>query len=203
MSTYDSDTSMTVRGVAGRLTHRTIRPDRPDLWFHQRWISEARPIAGYGAGATLRVEMRFDDECRNGHATFAITAEVRRPRQRDCEACGCLHDEIAAVFSELAPLIKWHLTSTDGPMHYLANTIYHAAPLQDRWGKRAGERNLDHARSSAVWPEATDEELSADPAVLRAALEARLPALIEAFRHDMEACGFWWAPPAEPVRATA
>lgn len=39
---------------------------------------------------------------------------------------GCIHDEVAKHFPELAHLIKWHLSSTDGPMHYVANTVYWA-----------------------------------------------------------------------------
>lgn len=99
-----------------------------------------RPIAGYGTGATLTVKLRFDDDCKNGHDTFAITAEVRVPGRRDCEACGCLHTEIAEVFPELAPLIQWHLCSTDGPLHYVANTLHHAGD-RDCWGLRKGEES--------------------------------------------------------------
>jgi hypothetical protein len=188
----------------------------------------------------MQVDIRFDDDCRNGHNTFAITAEVRRPGGRDIEAGGCTHDVIVKVFPELAPLIRWHLVSTDGPMHYIANTVYHAQqngpthawvyftggidPLKigatkerllsyakaDEARKAEGQpgyrvewdektskvRNLDHARSCAVWPDATDEELCADKATLTAALEARLPALLAEFRTDMEAAGFMWEAPA-------
>lgn len=137
---FDSDKAMDVMGAPGRLTHRTVRPgcEFTDQWTNQRWISEARPIRGYGKGAEIRAEIRFDDSCGNGHNTFAITAEVRRPKARDCDACGCLHDDIAAVFPELAPLIKWHLVSTDGPMHYPANALYHA-----------GDRDCDGLRGQA------------------------------------------------------
>lgn len=61
-------------------------------------------------------------------------------------------------------------------------------------GKR---RELDAARRAAIWPDATDEELSAEPDELRAKLRERLPRLLAAFRADMEACGFAWAPPEE------
>lgn len=303
MPTFDSDRAMSVLGVAGRLTHRTTKPGQPShLWFRQRWISEARPIDGYRKGATLRVEMHFDDDCGNGHNTFAMTAEVREQGARDIAAGGCLHDDIARIFPELAPLIKWHLVSTDGPMHYVANALYHAGD-RDHSGKRKGEprawesvlqfgenpikhklrkafvqflqnaaphpgagaydfeviavpyergasgtnynfepkytfggfdakwhecpfntetealdflqalqtcsphfvriatawgegkeRNLEAARNVAVWPEATDEELCAEREALKAALEARLPALLAAFRADMESIGFLWSP---------
>src|SRR6185369_2717706 len=129
-------------------------------------------------------------------------------------------------------LIKWHLCSTDEPMHYIANTLYHAGD-RDCWGLRKGEfqqhtsrgkyqaegvegvphwelkipdrenrdiyaaekpapivcewqpsgktgegkeRDLNAARASAIWPEATDEQLSAEPAVLKAMLIERHPA---------------------------
>jgi hypothetical protein len=53
-------------------------------------------------------------------------------------------------------------------------------------------RNLDHARSSARWPEATDAQLCAPRAELEAALRARLPALMAEFHSAMDACGFIW-----------
>lgn len=248
-----------------------------------------RPIDGYGKGAAITATVRFDDECGNGHNTFAITAEVRVPRRRDVEACGCLHEEVAKAFPELTYLIKWHLCSTDGPLHYVANVL-HFAGDKDCWGRRKGEpsawecgvrfngspvthrikesffkflqerhgtgdfqvvgfvhdrepqtygthytlagygdkwhecpfrdkaaadefcdamnrcsvewvrtptqfsqgkeRELDTARRAAIWPEATDEELTAPD--LKERLLARLPALLEEFRKDVEALGFTW-----------
>lgn len=215
--------------VRGQLVHR-----------NQKWKSTSRPISDYGPGGQITVTIRFDDECQNGHQSFSITAEV----YTNCQACGCLHEDIAREFPELAPLIKWHLMGTDGPMHYIANTIYHAGD-RDHNGLKAGERRqirngrtgqlcwrletdvklpqyidndtqpteaavqryvpwervgegkareLDAARSCAVWPEATNEELSQEPEALKVALEARLPALIAEFRADMECIGFLWEP---------
>lgn len=258
-------------------------------------------------------EVRHDDECGNGHNTFAITAEIYEPYMQRGEAtainakgrtvwlnsCGCCHEEVAKHFPLLAPFIKWHLTSTDGPMHYLASTIYHAGD-RDCDGKRKGERwqikgheekrvvfagfpitfefkremiafiesapnwasvepvpvehekdpttnykfdpkwtltgltlpwykcpfdrqeeaqefleacrqlapkitvfqekftkvgkgkerELNAARTSAVWPDATDEELSVEPDELKAALLARLPALMAEFKQAVESLGF-------------
>lgn len=195
---YDSDKAMTALGVDGRLTHRTTKPGRPpELWFKQRWISATRPIKSYGHGAEMKVELRFDDELCNGYNTFTITADVSTPasrRRRDIAAGGCMHEEIAVVFPELIPLIKWHLCSTEGPMHYLANTVYHAGD-RDCWGVVAGkDRNLDLARSSAIWPEATDEDLMQEPEALRVALLVRLPRLMSEFRSTMDSVGFHWSP---------
>lgn len=242
----------------------------------------------------IRAEIRYDDDCGNGHNTFSITGTIEEKKKNNHwydYAGGCLHEEIAEHFPEYAHLIKWHLVSSDGPMHGIANTLYHAGD-KDCWGKRKGEplrfekhikfenfpitfklrnsfieyleglgkddiqnlkieaidhgkdassykfspkytfvgfadkwhncpfdtlqeieefrealqthnfsvietptsfsdgkeRDLDAARSCAVWPDATDQELMADD--LKERLEARLPALLERFCADMEALGF-------------
>lgn len=254
--TFDSDTLLTVYGVPGHLTHRTVKPgETPGCWTHQRWVSNARPVKGQGVPAALTVELCFDDDCRNGHNTFRATGEIRatsgKVREHDLFlAGGMLHDEIAQYFPELAPVLKWHLVSSDGPLHYLANTVYHAGD-RDHNGLRAGEsrqirngktgelswilqgpgtqyadgatppaseialrwapwcrigegkaRELDHARSSAVWPDATDEQLSVEPDRLRAVLTARLPALMGAFRTMVEGAGLHWAPDNNTVTDT-
>jgi hypothetical protein len=177
-------------------------------------------------GADFIVTLRYDDRCGNGHNTFSITAE-------HANTCGCMHDMIVKEFPELQKFIKWHLCGSDGPVHYIANTLYFAGD-RDCWGTRKGEqqisdrtglpmwqleslpsdvglvystsqpepvvlsyapilgegknRDLDAARKSAIWPEATDEELCSDN--LEELLKARLPALLEDFRKDMEGLGF-------------
>lgn len=130
-----------INGVPGRLNALRIPPApwKAGTFGDQTWVSERRPIEGYGRGAWMQVDIRMDDNCRNGHNTFSMTAEVRRPGGRDCEACGCMHEDIARVFPELVPLIRWHLVSTDGPMHYIANTVYHASE-RDHNGLLKGER---------------------------------------------------------------
>ena len=54
--------------------------------------------------------------------------------------------------------------------------------------KSAKVANLDHARSTAVWPDATDEDLLAPGLEMR--LQARLPRLMEEFRAAVESLGF-------------
>ena len=119
----------------------------------------------------LVVEVRHDDNCNNGHNSFAITADLYIGRRLD--SCGCQHDLVVQHVPELAPFIKWHLTSTDGPMHYIANTVYHAE-----------NDALDYARSSAVWPGATKEQL-----LDKAQLTRRLPQLMAKFQTDIESLG--------------
>lgn len=193
-------------------------------------------------------KVRYDDECRNGHNSFAITGEIWQAKNgvaigRDCESCGCIHEEIATHFPALAPLLKWHLCSSDGPWGYIANTVYFAgdrdchglqkgelrphtsrgqqnggiagvpnwvlefpegmprdvyahekpAPVTLEWKQygRTGEgkaRELDKARNAAIWPDATDEDLTAPG--LTARLEARLPKLMEEFKQAVESLGF-------------
>jgi hypothetical protein len=238
------------------------------------------------------VTIAFHDNPRNGHNTLHITGEVssaKSRRRRDIEAGGLMPDEIRKVFPELAEFLPWCGCSQDGPMHYLANTIYLAGD-RDHHGKRKGEvlrsetvlafgdnpiehklkpsfikflqdaasydleviginhdnretygtkytfggygsrwhecpfntqrealsflaalqtcsprfvttptawsegkdRDLAAARSVAIWPEATDEQLTAEPAELRAMLEARLPDLLARFRSVVEGAGFAW-----------
>ena len=229
------EAQVTVFGVQAR-AHNVVQNTETGRILNQKIAVFGRQVEGYGEDATLSVELRFDDECGNGHETFAITGEVRRPGQRGIEAGGCLHDDIAKVFPELEPLIKWHLTSTDGPRHYVADTCYHAGD-RDCNGLRRGERkpilgpdkvptwvpkitpekyvkgtqqpvpvlveyellyregegkerDLAAARSCAVWPDATDEELCQERPQLEVALKARLPALLAEFKQAMLEIGF-------------
>lgn len=116
--------------------------------------SQKKKMFFHGADESMIVTIRYDDECGNGHNTFSITAEIYgderipgetsitvpgKKTRRWMQSCGCLHDEIIKKFPELAKYIKFHLCSTDGPMHYVANTIYHASD-KDCWGLRKGEK---------------------------------------------------------------
>lgn len=81
-------------------------------------------------GQTFRITatVRHDDRCGNGHNTFSIVGQIdEKVNGKWRDYCGgCIHDEIAKHFPELADFLKWHLVSTDGPLHYIANTTYHA-----------------------------------------------------------------------------
>lgn len=86
--------------------------------------------------------IRYDDKCGNGHNSFAITGGCYRAGRakidRNVISCGCIHDIIAVAFPDLKPYLKWHLTTSDGPMHYVANSVYHASD-KDHNGLRKGE----------------------------------------------------------------
>lgn len=155
----------------------------------------------------ITVTARYDDKCNNGHNTFALTAEIwatknKRRTRRDCESCGCLHEDIAKHFPELAPFIKWHLVSSDIPMHYATNTLYHFSD-KDHNGLRKGEkkqlreggkREIEFAKSSCVWGAAPDdshykfEQMSEKE--LEDYLKIRLPHVQMAFQKAMETLGF-------------
>lgn len=218
----------------------------------------------------MTVTVRYDDECNNGHNSFSITGtiyrlfssyEYRLDTKNGCsilirendnkiislrnlivESCGCIHKYIEKYFPELSHLIKWHHCSSEGPMHYVANTVYLAGD-RDHCGLKKGEfrqhlskgkfqnngvegvpyweiespevskiyskekpkditlkwkpygitrdgkdRELELARESAIWPEATNEELTAPG--LEERLKARLPKLLEEFKKAIESIGF-------------
>lgn len=101
----------------------------------------------------ISVRLRFDDECHNGHESFSITGaidEYRNGRFHEFSS-GCIHEEIAAHFPQLAHCIKWHLTSTDGPMHYVGNTCYLAGD-KDCYGLAKGEKRQIIGRDgSPLW----------------------------------------------------
>jgi len=188
----------------------------------------------HGTLFRLTATVRHDDRCGNGHNTFSVTGVIDRKSGRHWldHSGGCIHDDIAKHVPELATYLKWHLCSTDGPMHYIANTVYQAGD-RDHWGLRKGEfrqsvdketgrllweldienvsqrvacnhqpdavqidwkpigltgegkeRDLKAARESAIWPDATDEELTA--AGLEERLAARLPALLAEFQAAVE-----------------
>ena len=86
--------------------------------------------------------IRYDDECGNKHNSFAITGTIYSSRNstldRYFETGGCIHNKIIEHFPEFAHLIKWHLCNSDAPMHYVANTTYHARDREYK-GKEIGE----------------------------------------------------------------
>jgi len=141
-----------------------------------------------GQAYRIYAKVRYDDECGNGHNTFSITGEIyRRSGNRYYnDSFGCIHDEVAKHFPELAPFLKWHLMSSDGPLHYVANTIYHASEYPDDH-ILAKSPDINAARNSAIWPEATIDQLKDETALLK-----RLPNLIEDFRSDVLSLGFDW-----------
>lgn len=81
-------------------------------------------------GNSMTIKIRLNDECKNGHQDFAITADIYekdKPKtDRYCIMGGCCHDEILAAKPELGIFIRLHLCDYKGiPMHAIENGFYH------------------------------------------------------------------------------
>ena len=136
------------------------------LTKHQKKTRRKDYTGTDGRPETIIVEIRYDDECGNGHNSFAITSSTYTQNRYPGETTikhesgktlwmssgGCQHDAIAKHFPDLAKYIKWHLCGSDGPMHYVANTVYHASDA-DCCGQRKGElRQIRNGKSGLpVW----------------------------------------------------
>ena len=147
----------------------TVEFPASELTKSQSKIYGVRTFEGFGIG---RINLRFDDSCNNGHNTFAMTVSAQN-------FGGCMHDEIAKVCPELRKYIKWHLCSTDGPLYYIENTIYHI-----REGK------IGYARMSAIWDGMPEDIGTWTDHEIKVTLIKRLPQLMEDFRADMIELGF-------------
>lgn len=90
----------------------------------------------------IKITLRYDDECGNGHNSFAMTADIKEQndfgRWVDTTG-GCCHDEIIKARPDLAKFVKWHLCDSTGPMHHIANSLYHAGN-RDCHGLLKGEK---------------------------------------------------------------
>src|SRR5690606_4043709 len=81
-------------------------------------------------GNTLDISIRLNDECKNGHQDFAITADGYKkglPKtERNYLYGGCCHEEILKAKPEFKIFIDLHLCDYAGvPMHPSANGHYH------------------------------------------------------------------------------
>lgn len=144
----------------------------------------------------LIAEIRYDDECGNGHNTFSVTGELYEPHRRPGDpkvksssgktlwlgSCGCLHEEIARRFPELAKYIKWHLVSSDGPLHYIENARYHNRKHEIEWLKSTIVYGSVPSDSNFNIADIDDDDL-------RAFLRNRLSELMQVFQAAVEELG--------------
>lgn len=143
----------------------------------------------------------------NQAAFFSLTADIDRlsgTRWMN-EGGGCCHDSIVKRLPDLAPLVQWHLVSTDGPLHYLANALYWMDFIKGIYKLKPESNVKDPGRSitveafknTVVWgaiPGDTDADLekmtgAGDRALVGDMLQARLPALMEKFLSVMKQWG--------------
>lgn len=144
-------------------------------------LNEKQKIRYEDNNITIVLTLQFDDECKNGHKTFAMTYDlyemenrygIRDKHHTSCEAIG--KKMLKKYFPKYAKYKKWHLTSTDGPLYYLENTLY--------WVK---EGNFVNAKDSAVWP-----EVKSIHHITEETLRKRFPKVMKDFKVAMEEIGF-------------
>jgi hypothetical protein len=111
-----------------------------------------------GKDRLIIAKVRYDDECGNNHNSFSITGEIWKATKEgkktgnDILTGGCIHEEIAKHFPELAQAIKFHLFNSTGPVHYIQNTVY-LAGTKDCHGKEKWEPlSFEKAVSFGVFP---------------------------------------------------
>lgn len=81
------------------------------------------------ADNNYKISICLNDECKNGHEDFDITAsfwEVGRYRvNRNMVSAGCCHDKILAVRPDLKPFVDLHLCDWQGaPMYAKVNGFF-------------------------------------------------------------------------------
>jgi hypothetical protein len=159
-------------------------------------------------GGKSRIRARFGfHRIGNQDPYFSVTGEIETRasgRARWCEdSFGCLHEEITKHFPKLRPLIRWHLSSVTGPMHYEANSLfwwdhYVGALVPDKYARKLeGESNSEYGlrlfKDTCVFgPDDVLPPLSATHGEVREWLKARLPRLLETFKQDVLAAGLVW-----------
>ena len=129
-----------------------------------------------GKPCKMHVEIRYDDECNNGHNSFSIMGDIIIDGKY--ELSGCIHKEITTFFPKLKHLIKWHFMTSEGPLYYIDNTIFEF--------KRG---NIKQAKMWAIWgitPLDTNVSLLANEHFLK----KRLPYIMKAFKKDIKNLGF-------------
>lgn len=81
-------------------------------------------------GNFLKISIRLNDECKNGHQDFSITADGWEKGKPHTDKYmiygGCCHDDILASRPDLKIFIDLHLSDAAGvPMYAVENGFYH------------------------------------------------------------------------------
>ena len=161
----------------------------------------------------LVADVHFETIGGNAEPHFGITGGIYGPHRIPYEdrivfekqtywlhSCGCVHDAIAETFPELAPFLKYHLSSPSGPMHYVANGLYHhklwgdcvAGPpwSEEKYAKeRTVEQHRKHFCDTILYDAEKDLQLDRmvwwDKEEMTAYLEERRPRLQAEFDDAM------------------
>lgn len=81
-------------------------------------------------GNTMLIKISLNDECKNGHQDFSITADIWQKEKPKIDRYwimgGCCHDEILATNPHLKIFVDLHLCDYKGiPMYAIENGLYH------------------------------------------------------------------------------
>lgn len=142
-------------------------------WTH-RYVSVGG-YPSYGAGYMIKVEAGLLHLQGNARPYFSVTAEIYKPKARDCDACGCLHDDILKFWPELAPVVALHLCDDNGrPTYAEANGWYQLTGYYGGYGEQyhAGNSQGNYPKAGGRW----DYRLpTPDECLLRFADHVRIP----------------------------
>lgn len=104
----------------------TVTTETSNNLTHSMVVSKGKEITD--------IRIRLNDECKNGHEEFSVTAtiyELRGTRKVDVGG-GCCHDHILSLRPDLQPFVDLHLCTWQGvPMHCIANAFYWLAGYHD------------------------------------------------------------------------
>ncbi len=87
---------------------------------------------------TVKVKVRLDDQCKNGHEDFSVTADVYQKGKPMIDkymvCCGCCHEEVLLLFPELKQFVDLHLCDVNGaPMYAADNGFYRIRNNPEKW----------------------------------------------------------------------
>ena len=82
-----------------------------------------------------KINIQLNDECRNGHEDFSLTATFWLPNKPRIDkyftVAGCCHEEILKFRPDLKIFVDLHLNDFRGyPMYYIENGFYHLKNMQ-------------------------------------------------------------------------
>lgn len=129
-------------------------------------------------------------------AYFGITASIDRQARNNRwveDSGGMLHEDIARRFPKLGPYLKWHLVSTEQPMHYLANAKYWWEIATGQKERREYDPDPVAAFQSTIIMGGVRGDEMPPPGTswddIEAWLRNRLPALMDNFHAAMKELG--------------
>lgn len=180
------------------------------VWAYM--LTKTKKIRYDGQPCVITVKYGIDVDFASQYSQtprFSITGDIVTTRGREI-AGGCIHDDIAKHFPELAHLVRWHLFG----MHYGANAAFWMlVHLGLKEYKEQQEKALDYFKSTVVfgawefdeaWLEkflAFKYRRSEESAkrTIQKYLRARNDAVVSAYRHDLYWAGvFVFAGTPEP-----